>query len=45
MKAADTLVTLAVQFALMSLFAFGGANTVIPEMHRKAVDLDRKSVV
>ena len=39
MKAADTLVTLAVQFALMSLFAFGGANAVIPEMHRQAVDL------
>ena len=39
MKAADTLVTLAVQFALMSLLAFGGANSVIPEMHRQAVDL------
>ena len=39
MKAADTLATLATQFALMSLVAFGGANSVIPEMHRQAVDL------
>ena len=39
MKACDTLVTLGVQFGLMSLLAFGGANSVIPEMHRQAVDL------
>ena len=29
--------TLAVNFALMSLFAIGGANAAIPEMHRLAV--------
>ena len=26
-------------FALMSLFAVGGANSAIPEMHRVAVDV------
>jgi len=35
----DILVTLAVQFAIMSLLAFGGANAVVPEMHRQAVEL------
>jgi chromate transporter len=35
----DILVTLAVQFAMMSLLAFGGANAVVPEMHRQAVEL------
>ena len=35
----DILVTLAVQFALMSLLALGGANAVVPEMHRQAVEL------
>ena len=39
MKAADTLVALFVQFALLSLLAFGGANAVVPEMHRQAVDV------
>ena len=39
MKAADTLLALFVQFALLSLLAFGGANAVVPEMHRQAVDL------
>ena len=39
MKAADTLVALFIQFALLSLLAFGGANSVVPEMHRQAVDL------
>lgn len=34
-----TLLTLASYFALMSLFAIGGANAAIPEMHRVAVDL------
>ena len=29
--------TLAGQFALLSLAAFGGANTVLPEIHRQAV--------
>jgi chromate transporter len=28
-----------VQFAIMSLLAFGGANAVVPEMHRQAVEL------
>ncbi len=31
--------TLAWTFALMSLFAVGGANSAIPEMHRVAVDV------
>jgi chromate transporter len=40
MKAdSDILLTLAVQFAIMSLLALGGANAVVPEMHRLAVEL------
>ena len=35
----DILVTLAIQFAIMSLLALGGANAVVPEMHRQAVEL------
>ena len=35
----DILITLAVQFAIMSLLALGGANAVVPEMHRQAVEL------
>ncbi|MEI8152414.1 MAG: chromate transporter [Hyphomicrobiales bacterium] len=35
----DILLTLAVQFAVMSLLALGGANAVVPEMHRQAVEL------
>jgi chromate transporter len=31
---------LASQFAVLSLVAFGGANAVIPEMHRQAVGLN-----
>jgi chromate transporter len=31
--------TLATLFALLSFFAIGGANAVIPEMHRQAVDI------
>lgn len=39
MKAdSDVLVTLAVQFAIMSLLALGGANAVVPEIHRQAVE-------
>jgi chromate transporter len=34
-----TLLTLAIHFALMSLFAVGGANAALPEMHRLAVDV------
>lgn len=34
-----TLMTLAGFFALMSLFAIGGANSAVPEMHRFAVDV------
>jgi chromate transporter len=34
-----TLTTLAGYFALMSLFAIGGANSAVPEMHRFAVDV------
>ena len=35
----DVLVVLAVQFAIMSLLALGGANAVVPEIHRQVVDL------
>ncbi|MEX2033947.1 MAG: chromate transporter, partial [Xanthobacteraceae bacterium] len=35
----DILSTLGVQFAIMSLLALGGANAVVPEMHRQAVEL------
>jgi chromate transporter len=35
----NLLVTLAVQFAIMSLLALGGANAVVPEIHRQAVEL------
>jgi chromate transporter len=35
----DILGTLAIQFAIMSLLALGGANAVVPEMHRQAVEL------
>jgi chromate transporter len=34
-----TLGTLAWFFALMSLFAIGGANSAVPEIHRFAVDV------
>jgi chromate transporter len=34
----DILTALAVQFAIMSLLALGGANAVVPEMHRLAVE-------
>jgi chromate transporter len=39
MRDDSTLVTLAVQFALLSLFAVGGATSAIPEMHRQAVEV------
>jgi len=40
MKAGNgILLTLAVNFALMSLFAIGGANAALPEMHRLAVEV------
>lgn len=35
----DTLTTLASYFALLSLFAIGGANAAIPEMQRLAVEV------
>jgi chromate transporter len=34
----DILVTLAVQFMIMSLLALGGANAVVPEIHRQVVE-------
>jgi chromate transporter len=34
-----TLLTLAGYFALMSLFAIGGANSAVPEMHRLVVEV------
>jgi len=33
------LSTIAMQFALLSLFAIGGATTAVPEIHRQAVEL------
>ncbi|HWA63976.1 MAG TPA: chromate transporter [Caulobacteraceae bacterium] len=36
---ADNLLALFVQFAVLSLMAFGGANAVVPEMHRQAVEV------
>jgi chromate transporter len=36
----DVLFKLAGYFALMSLFAIGGANSAVPEMHRMAVDVE-----
>ena len=35
----DTLGTLAAQFAILSVFAIGGAMAAMPEMHRQAVDI------
>ena len=35
-----TLLTLAGYFALMSLFAIGGANSAVPEMYRMAVEIE-----
>lgn len=40
MKAADPLIVLATHFALLSLFAIGGANAAIPEMYRIAVQVE-----
>lgn len=39
MKDDGILLTLAVQFAMMALLALGGANAVVPEIHRQAVEL------
>jgi chromate transporter len=36
----NPVATLALTFATMSLFAVGGANSAIPEMHRVAVDVN-----
>jgi chromate transporter len=38
MKPGDVLLALALQFALLSLIAVGGATTVLPEMHRFFVE-------
>ena len=38
---AGTLLTLAGYFAVMSLFAIGGANSAVPEMQRVAVEVER----
>lgn len=35
----DTLAVLALQFALLSFFAIGGAVAVVPEMHRQVVEV------
>jgi chromate transporter len=39
MRQDDVLATLALQFAVLSLLAVGGANTVVPELHRQAVEV------
>lgn len=41
MKPTDTLLALALQFGVLSLLAFGGVQTVVPEIHRQAVDVAR----
>jgi chromate transporter len=38
-QSSGTLVILAFHFAVMSLFAIGGANAAVPEMHRLAVEV------
>ena len=35
----QTLVWLAIIFAQLSMVAFGGGNTILPEMHRQVVDV------
>ena len=40
MKPDGTLLALAGHFAVMSLFAFGGANSAVPEMQRVAVEVE-----
>ncbi len=35
----NTLVVMMLHFAVLSFFAMGGANVVVPEMHRHAVDV------
>lgn len=40
MTETNVIWTLAMRFALLSLFAVGGANAAIPEMHRLAVDVN-----
>jgi chromate transporter len=40
MKPDGTLMALAGHFALMSLFAIGGANSAVPEMQRLAVEVE-----
>ena len=35
----NPILTLAMTFGVMSLFAVGGANSAVPEMHRVAVDV------
>ncbi len=37
----STLVALALLFAQLSLLAFGGGNTILPEMHRQVVEVHR----
>ena len=35
----QTLISLAIIFGQLSLVAFGGGNTILPEMHRQVVDV------
>ena len=39
MKQDGILGTLAIQFAILSLLAVGGANAIVPELHRQAVEI------
>ena len=34
----ETLVVLATRYFIMAFFAIGGANAIVPEMHRLAVE-------
>lgn len=35
----DTLIAIATIFSQLSLLAFGGGNTILPEMQRQVVDV------
>jgi chromate transporter len=41
MKSSGAFAALTVQFVILSLIAFGGANAVIPEIQRQSVDVHR----
>ena len=40
-----TLLALAIIFTQLSLLAFGGGNSILPEMHRQVVDVQHERAV